>query len=193
MKAGTQRKTLPALPRTTCSAFWLNGWERLLHSLPAKEIKGAKINSHPVFNRYCVALHRHRADIKKSQQNAQVEATPPATPKTKMETRSEIPEKQTASLGSPLMPCSAADLAKGLRHAANDHPCCKVTLTMAADAIIRMAQALNNLAAPLGRTDYTVAKLDGIVRKIAADALIFQQNAEQIRPVGMNQPTDSDQ
>jgi hypothetical protein len=34
--------------------------------------------------------------------NAKVQATPPTSPKTKMETRSETSEKQTASLGSPL-------------------------------------------------------------------------------------------
>jgi hypothetical protein len=72
--------------------------------------------------------------------------------------------------------CSALDLANGLRHAADDHECCKGTLNMAADAIIQMAQALNGLAAPLGRADYTVSKLDGIVREIAAEAVIFQQN-----------------
>lgn len=46
----------------------------------------------------------------------------------------------------------------------------------AADAIDQMAEALDGLSQPLGRYDYTVAKLDEVVREIAADALIFKQN-----------------
>jgi hypothetical protein len=71
--------------------------------------------------------------------------------------------------------CSADDLSNGLRHAADDHPCCKPTLLAAADAIDQMAEALDGLSQPLGRYDYTVAKLDEVVRKIAADALILSR------------------
>jgi hypothetical protein len=88
------------------------------------------------------------------------------------------PAKKKAGGDCPSATCSAIDLANGLRHAADDHNCCKATLTMAADAIIQMSQALHNLAQPLGRTDYTIGKLDGIIRKIAADALIFKQNVQ---------------
>ena len=58
----------------------------------------------------------------------------------------------------------ANDLADGLRHAA--------------DAIDQMADALNGLSQPLGRSDYTVAKLDKVVQRIAAEALLFKRNGK---------------
>ena len=87
--------------------------------------------------------------------------------------RSEPPARS----GLAISTCSADDLSNGLRHAADDHPCCKPTLVAAADAIDQMAEALDGLSQPLGRYDYTVAKLDEVVRRISADALIFEQNA----------------
>ena len=78
----------------------------------------------------------------------------------------------------PASACFADDLSNGLRHVADDHACCKATLIAAADAIDQMAEALDGLSQPLGRYDYTVAKLDEVVRKIAADALIFKQNVK---------------
>ena len=65
-------------------------------------------------------------------------------------------------------PC---DIANELLHAADDHPCCKPTIHSAANIIIRMDHALQELSQPLSRSDYTVAKLDEIVRGIAINAL----------------------
>jgi hypothetical protein len=75
------------------------------------------------------------------------------------------------------LPCSADNLNDRLRHVAEDHLYCKDTLIAAADAIERMAEALDELSQPLGRSDYTVGQLDNVVRKIATDALTFERNA----------------
>lgn len=72
---------------------------------------------------------------------------------------------------SPLHGNSLA-IANGLLHAADDYPCCKATLHAAANIIIQMEHALHELSQPLSRSDYTVAKLDEIVRGIAINALI---------------------
>jgi hypothetical protein len=65
-------------------------------------------------------------------------------------------------------------------------------LIAAADAIDQMAEALDGLSQPLGRYDYTVAKLDEVVRKIATDALTFEPNVKVMAslPAGANADTE---